>query len=735
MKRSGIRKNNRGDSLILVIGCIALLSIIGVVLLAKTMDNRKMKLSEEQAHASFVGAETGTAEMVTVIEAATLTAIETAFGDMMLEYSLLGNDAAREGRYEEFFEKKVKNSLKANTLKLQLEQALGTTLTDFKVDWSGDLEDEAATEVGYTETIRMKDVKFSYTTGGSLTEITTDICIKAQLPDISTGFNSGISCDFSDFALITDGDVNVSVANNTQMQVKGNVYTGGNLTTTGATVLTKINQAKKLLVKNELKVEGNAQVWVKADGVAFSEGEGIWAGGISVDGSTFDATDVNLYVRDDLSVKGMTPTVKMQGSSSEYIGYSGNDAASAVNHEKSSAITINEIKLKDIDGDEVPDKGLNLDLSGLNRLYINGSSYICENNNNWGSGLDASSNITSAEGVLQGESIAYKDMQALYFYPGSCLPQKHNPIIGAVEDGDIGTPSTDYVFEHGGSTYTIDLEPYLNPAKRYVTRTARLDNGATVATYVYLNFASEEMAAKYVRDYLVTVLGDNITSQISNLKDCSRIILPDNTVTLSNAIEYDAPEGSTSPVLTVHPSAGTSQKTLLDIASLKAELRYNGLFSSLRTEGGSPVATGYQMVRDGILSSDAFNPSLPDMCGNKEYSVVNSGETYMFYVHDGDLTIDNSAECNKYCTMKGILLVNGNLTLNVTSVNVDGLVLVTGEVTQAAGAIFTANQEVVEKLLTNENVAKYFRVYGDSSGHGFLSTEAVKISFDKWKKN
>ena len=53
MNRGGIRKNNRGDSLILVIGCIALLSILGIVVLAKTMDNQNMKMAEEKAQKSF----------------------------------------------------------------------------------------------------------------------------------------------------------------------------------------------------------------------------------------------------------------------------------------------------------------------------------------------------------------------------------------------------------------------------------------------------------------------------------------------------------------------------------------------------------------------------------------------------------------------------------------------------------------------------------------------------------
>jgi len=85
--------------------------------------------------------------------------------------------------------------------------------------------------------------------------------------------------------------------------------------------------------------------------------------------------------------------------------------------------------------------------------------------------------------------------------------------------------------------------------------------------------------------------------------------------------------------------------------------------------------------------------------------------------------------------MRGILLVNGDLTIATSGVKIYGLVLVTGEVTEAAGARYEADERAVEVLLSNDDVAKYFKVYGATSGAGYLSTEAVEISFDKWQKN
>jgi len=714
MKRYGIRKNNRGDSLVLVIGCIALLSIIGVVLLAKTMDNRNMKLAEEQAQASFSGAESSSAEMVTVIETATLNVIETAFGDMMLEYSLLTGDNAedaRKARYREFFSEKLDSMLTASSLETQLESALGGDITNLRVE-RGDIEVEEVADVNsnYTDTVRVKDVVFTYNTENSQTKITTDICIKALIPNVSAGFNSGVSCDFVDFALISDGSV-TAINNASDMIINGNMYVGGDFLVSGSSTVAKINKATKMLVKEEMQLENSAQIWVKASGVTFSKGEGVWAGGISVSGSTLNTENVNVYVKDDLAVDGTSPNIVMTGSNSEYVGYSGN-TASTVNHERSSAININE------------SSNLTLNLSGLGELYINGNSYICENNN-WGDGFaEDGINMVAAEGILQGESIAYKDMQALYLVPGSCLQNhKHNPIIGEVDDDDIGTIDWIFRFKQADDQdyQELNLSNYVDGSNPYVKRTAILDGGATVATYVYLNFKNKESAAQYVRDYMNTFLGDSIKAQIKNLGSSSRILLPTKTFTLSNAVSYDGTN------LTMVASADAVGKNLLDIAGLLAEQRSQGLFSSLRAEGGVAITPSYRVVRDGILSSSAFS-ALP-VNEEKEITV---GTDYKFYAYNGDLTIDAGS---KYNNMKGILLVNGDLNINTTSLTVDGLVLVTGEVTQAAGAIFTPNEDAVKALLADDEVAKFFQIYGADSGNGYLSTEAIEISFENWNKN
>lgn len=714
MKENRIRKNNRGDSLILVIGCIALLSIVGIILLAKSLDNQNMKMAEAQAQTSFLGAESGSAELVTVIETVAQEVVGDAFGDMLIEYSLTESDDAIKDRYNQFFSKRVKEKLTADTLENQLKTALGVTdITGMSVNYdtvviepNTDLEN-----ADYTDIVRIKEVEISYSVAGSRSKITTDICIQAQIPDVKAGFNSGISCDFLDFGLIADGDVTVSADQN--VFLTGNVYAGGDLVTTGSGVATNIAQAVKLLVKGEIKVNPGAQLWVKANGVTFQDGQGIWTGGITVNGGLVNTDGVNVYVVDDLSVEGTNTSVVMEGSGTKYVGFSGGKSNLA-NHQQSSAITINDAK------------NLTLDLSGMGGLYINGCSYIFEGNNKWGT--TSGGVITTAAGILQGESIAYKNMQGMYLYPGSCLPQGHNPIIGTDVSINPADVSLMYTFLGPEGMEYINLANYVNPTTPFVTRTARLDGGATEATYVYLNFQNEEKAAQFTRDYMATSKKDAVNNQINSLGTTSKIALPTTTYTLANALSY------TNGVVNMLPSVESAKLPMLKTVCMLAKQRYKGLFSSLRAEIGEEKSDSYRMAKDGILLMETINMLAPGTGAGMTMDNPNGGEftEYTFYVHNGDLTIDGNSP---YRTMNGILIVNGDLTMACANAKLKGLVLVTGEVTMTQRTNFEADQQAVETLLGDAQVAKYFRINGQAGGNGYLSSESVKISFENWEKN
>lgn len=731
-KRSGIRKNNRGDSLILVIGCIALLSVLGIVILAKSVDNQTMKVTERNAQKSFFEADSTSAELAGALEAVSLQAVEDAFADMMVEYGHLTDDPARKVRFKQFFELRLQESLNSEAKLLEVMDNAGISFSNLSVSYDG-IETETVTYDANgpkeTDVIKIKNVKLTYSESGSETTITTDINIQTQVPDIKNGFRSTLNCYFSDFALISDGTATsrAAVLGDNGMVVAGNLYVGDNLVASGsngAGVSNAINiqDATKVLVREEIQVDGGGAVVVNS-ATALAEGQGVWANGIDIQGgvghtSRFNTTNTNVYVADDLSVDGDNSSIIMgdapgAAATSEYIGYSGGEGVSGIaNYKQSSAITINAAS------------DLTLNLAGLKRAMIAGTSYIHEDD--WDKLIGGVLQVK--EGIRQGESVAYKDMQAMYLIPGDCLEAGHNPIMGG-GSADVKTFLHTYT-NLEGDEQTVDLSTYLVSGNEVITHNLELDNGATEATYVYLNFASVEKAIEYVEMYLNTEEGNVVKSQVDNLNDniSSTIQLPAEIYTQAPVLTYD---GTT---VTVRPAADdTVSKTKLNSAKLTAKQRAKCLFSSLRETVGATTTPDYEMVVDGVLTPGILG--VMDTPGlMTEVTVADpdvSGKSYKFYHYNGDLTITGEP----YNDINGILLVNGNVSFGVAGAKINGLLLATGDVEVTAQTTLTADSRAVEVLLTNSDVAQYFNGFGGGSSQQYLSSEAVDIEFENWKKN
>lgn len=720
MKRGGIQKNNRGDSLILVIGCIALLSVLGIVILAKSVDNQTMKLAERNAQESFFAADSTSAEVATVLEAVALEAIEDAFSDMLVEYSNSGNDTARKQRYETYFLTRLDQKLKKNgdnKLETLLAEALGLaggSVTNVSISYDNPVSETDPTDTtgSKTDIIKIKNVQLTYTANGSETTITTDISVQTQIPDVTGGFRPSVDCFFSDFTLISDGTV--SMVGEEGATVAGNMYSGDDLkvsgsSSSGVAFTLNVANASKVLVKDTIQVDGGAKLDIKNGSVPTTDEPSVWANDISVIGgglnpSILSTKDMNIYVSDDMTIDGVNSEIEMKGDA-EYVGFSGGiGTAGLPNYKKSSAITINSAK------------NLKLDLSGLQRIVLTGTSFIHEPGWKDASGADI------AEGIMQGESVAYKDMQMMYLVPNECMAAGHNPVMPATESTNAILDSS-YML----GTKEIVWADYL-ATPQTVTHTLLLDNGITKVTYVYLNFKNETMAALYAKYYLEsTTLGTAVKERATHLGtgDDAYIKFPeaDKVKARGEVLTYD---GATVDYI----SASTSDLSVISTTGLSARLAYAGLFTSLQAGGGGTLKSDYKMVADGIAS-------LSGVTGSYEVERVEiahpiTGSPCFFYFYKGDLTI--GAGSDTYKDVDGILLVDGNVTYSLTNATVDGLVLATGTVTIKNSVTFTPDEDAVEALLADERVAKYFRGVGDSE-QNYLSSEAVDITFENWKRN
>lgn len=690
-------ENNKGMSLILVIGCVALLSVVGSMLLLVTTNNREMKELEKRMQDTFYQAESGSDEMVSALEAISEEILREAFADMLIQYSEFEGNDERGQRIADYFTTALRNKLSAGGAAI-MSDAVGTTLVDVVF---GTISEEASSLSTKTNKIRISDVIFTYKdTEGNESKITTDICIQAEIPDIENGLNAGsMNSDFTDFALITKGDVLMQTAMSTQTAtIDGNLYAGGDVKVDKETTLS-LKNANKVLVKKDIIVEKGT---IKIDNTGkIASGYGVWADGLKIlERGKLEGIS-NFYISDDLTVEENGGKVVLGGANTEYVGFSGN--VSSEPSKRNSAVTINNAK------------DILLDFSGLKNLVLSGNSYIQDKN--WGAG----------NAVMQGESIGYKDMQAMYLVPAECVSNGTNPMPkndyyeGVVKDilsfsYDVTDPLTGNV-----QTFEFNLEPYLDPVNKYVRRNVVLDGGATEFTYLYLNFINEAAAVRYANDYMATPYGAAIREQIANL-GASEIKLAQNNYTLGNTMAY------VGGVLTMaEPNKASGADVFRMQSTSTAKQRQKALFTSFRLTSTGTIGsdwTSYDVVGNTVLNETAAS-SIPSGLHKYKYG------GYDFWVANGDLTISSIA-------ITGILLVNGKVTFSGTNGSVNGLVIATDGCEFTSTTTLTANQTAVEALLYEPEVAKYFRVSAGAAAdgsYGYLSSEAVDISFENWQKN
>lgn len=183
-----IWRNNRGASLILVIGCVALLSVVGSMLLLVTSNNREMKALEQKIQDTFYQAESRSDEMLSALETEAEAVLQDAFSDMLIQYTAL-SDAERQTRIATYFKEKLEARLSgAGAVNDVMQNVLGAGASVTGVTINGAVSVEASADTQKTDIVKLTDVTFSYNDGkGNESTITTDITVQSAVPDVQAG--------------------------------------------------------------------------------------------------------------------------------------------------------------------------------------------------------------------------------------------------------------------------------------------------------------------------------------------------------------------------------------------------------------------------------------------------------------------------------------------------------------------------------------------------------------------
>lgn len=417
-QKQQLHMDNRGSIMILVLVCLFVVSLLGAMVLSTTVVNHKMKATQMQASDNFYDAEAVMEEVTVRIRQTLMDAYRESYETLLIHYL----DAAVANDRQTFFILDIANRLGLSPQEayelgygIYVAKNMGSFRTvldtvNAQLSGYGSLEipetDMVVIDVK-KQSFRMKDITLHFTDEmGYQTQIRADLVLEVAMPDdsfVSSG--TQINRYVDDYVIITNSDIiadssGTGGAGGTVAKVNGSLYAGGNLQVEAG-----------LDIAGERVVLGESLILPDGSHLSASMGQmehnGIWARNIELAGGRMNLIG-DCFVVDDTTFSEENSELTILGGG--YYGYSYSEAAEGDPY-LSSAILINK-------------PNTTLDLSEADMLWLAGNAYIRE------SKLFDDLGAMAVDGVLEGESIAYKNLQSAYLLPGCCIVGVgHNPVM------------------------------------------------------------------------------------------------------------------------------------------------------------------------------------------------------------------------------------------------------------------------------------------------------------------
>ena len=694
--------NNEGSALIIIIVCVAFLTLLSSLLLTVTLNNVQMKNINKKSKANFYDAETALAEVRAGIEEVTADSLEIAYNKAMENY--LDETIDKGSLFSQTFVTEIAKKLgygialttyNTATIQRYIKNPNAQIITNVSIGENKiEIDEKNPSNPGY---LIIKNIKLSYINSENYkTTLSTDI--KITVPSMAFHASKGGTNVFADYGLIADHSISLNTAN--PVKVYGNAYAGdGGIALENASSLT-MGQGSNIITRGNIDVKNRSILQIL-------DNPNIWAKNITTSQNVNTGTELpttiqingKCYVENDLTLGAKKSNVTLSG---EYYGY-GNEHIP----DKSSAIIINGLKST-------------LNLSNLNRLLIAGRAYLDPST--------GGNEYNKTQGNIQtGESLAIRGNQYAYLVPSECLWRDVDS--NSSDPKNVGNPvSYDKYLKRENKTDGLGNIPMvsLTPeiagyANGYTT--VFYSHGTRKEVFFFLTFANEEKANEYLKNYYSKQQLDEGSKMESRIKSFASSISVNTASSLIMSPGHILTYQEESGVGLVESTVTADGSTVQSMTDQLKE-RYKVLSQEL-----SELHLGNVHNTSSVFDSIIDTSKIPQST-NKVYTIDNG--KYEAHVVGGNFDTTSG--------MQGIVIATGNVTVHGSFT---GLILAGGDIILLPDSTVTASKQVVNSIINkNTELNTFFRnvVVNNQGEAGNLADNgqiivSELIGYENWKLN
>lgn len=715
--------NNKGASLIMVIVCIAFIMMLGTIVLTAAVSNLEMKQIDEKSKKNFYNAEAALDEIKTGLSEDVSNCLASAYQIVLETYSVTP-EASRDALFETKFTEAMSTRFLSDSIGTVFKSYLKETKMDITTGNGAVVNGNPSWQVTPGDSIVFKNVMVVNMMNGYKTTVTTDI--KVMFPSVAIVSTEGTmeSRPFLNYSLIANSGLWITTSGHI---VSGNIYAGYN----GLNVSNELNKLQidkcMVITAGDITVKDKAQLIIGGTDCE------VWARNIATDQvnrkltpsiNTVIDIDGSTYVQDDLVLNAYNSKVTFNG---EYYGYSNgylSNGISSSDPKDSSAIMINA-------------SNAILDLSGLTELRLAGRAFINLDKLNYSMDAGFGADTNSNSNILTGESITMKGAQTPYLVPAEFIAVGHNPVTWGEYKLRYDTATqTDKMVDTGRlcasvifandlvSSEQAKFSYYLNditPIKRAFYNFDGDGNEDNNVVYYYLNFASDERATLFFKNYNLCY-----HDKIYNGFNIGSILVNSNigsVMASGNLITYDED---------LQVTAGDTKKYINNYAS-----KYDNLIHTLQKNVTSTKSIFENIVNITKVEADT-------VAATKQVYQLDNASGYVNIINNDDKNItddvigmpDNDAYVFAETGKSGIILATGDVVLNTSFT---GMIIAGGDIFLEGGSSFTSSPSLVNKIIVDHpEVCKYFNDFTASAGQE-ADWKAINVSslieYENWHKN